>query len=110
MALSISVILVSFLLCVSQSVFGTIQRRKACPCAGVDTHQSRNVVEFCVAQFLRILSFFFSPLKGGISFCVVASYGHVSLIVDQLDWQSCRSPLLHCCGVVVGSLVSRCET
>ena len=43
-----------FLLCVSQSVFGTIQRRLACPCANVDTHQSRSVVKFCVAQFLRI--------------------------------------------------------
>ena len=27
---------------------------------------------------------------------LVASYGHVSLTTDQLDW--------HCCGVVVGSL------
>ena len=28
---------------------------------------------------------------------LVASYGHVSLIVDQLDWQRCQSP----CGTVV---------
>ena len=41
-ALSISVFLLSpFLLClVSVSVFGTIQRRLACPCASVDTHLS----------------------------------------------------------------------
>ena len=38
------------------------------------------------------------PLKGVCFFCIlVASYGHVSLIVDQLDWQCCRSP----CGTVV---------
>ena len=102
----------SFLLCVSQSAFGTIQRRLACPCANVDTHPSRSVVKFCVARVSAILCAFFpSPLKGGISFCiVVASYGHVSLTVDQLDWQSCRSP----CHTVVEwslrSLVSRCET
>ena len=46
------------LLRVSQSVSGTIQRRLACPCAGVNTHQSRSVVKFCVAQFLRILCLF----------------------------------------------------
>ena len=39
----------------SQSVFGKIQRRSACPCAKVDTHQSRNVVKFCVVQFLRLV-------------------------------------------------------
>ena len=48
---------VSFLLCVCQSLFGTI--------ADVDTHQSRSVVKFCVAQFLRFLCVFvLSPLKG----------------------------------------------
>ena len=41
-----------------------------------------------------------------VRLCIlVVSYGHVSLITDQLDWQRCRSPLLHCCGVVVGSLM-----
>ena len=54
--------------------------------------------------------FLLFPPKGGYCCILVASYGHVSLIVDQLDWQRCRSPLLHYCGVVVGSLVSRCET
>ena len=101
---------VSFLLCVSQSVFETIQRILACPCADGDTHQSRSVVKFCVAQFLRCCVSFFLSLKGGHFCIVVASYGHVSLNVDQLDWQCCRSHLLHCCGVVEGSLVSRCET
>ena len=99
---------VSFLLCVSQSLVGTIQRKLACPCAGVDTHQSQVLCCTCSAN---LSVFFLSPLKGGISFCiVVASYGHVSLIVDQLGWQRCRSPLLHRSGVVVRSLVSRCET
>ena len=57
---------VSFLLRVSQSVFGTIQRRLACRCADVDTRQSRSAVKFCVAQFLRFcVSSSFSPLKGG---------------------------------------------
>ena len=95
----------------SQSVFGTIQRRLACPCADVDTHQSKSVDKFCVAQFLRFcvsFSFLFSRERN-LAF-VVASQGHVSLIVDQLGWQRCRPPLLHCCGVVVGSLVCRCET
>ena len=36
---------------------------------------------------------------------LLQQFGEV-LITDQLDWQRCRSPLLHCCGVVVGSLVS----
>ena len=107
MALSISVYLFSFLLClVSVSVFGTIQRGLACPCASVDT-LSRSVVKFHVAQFQRCdasLSLF--PLKGLYLCILVISYGYVSLITDQLDWQRCRSPLLHCCGVVVGSLVS----
>ena len=53
--------------------------------------------------------FFLFPLNGGYLCIPVASYGHVSLITDQLDWQRCPSPLLHCCGVVVGSLVS-CES
>ena len=95
-ALSISVsLLFPFLpYLASVSVFGTKQRRLACPCASVDTHQSRSVVKFHVAGYLCIL---------------VASYGHVSPIIDQLDWQRCRSRLLHCCGVVVGSPVS-CES
>ena len=52
-ALSISVFLLSpFLLCLaSVCVFGTLERRLACPCASVDTHQSRSVVKFHVAQF-----------------------------------------------------------
>ena len=50
-------------------------------------------------------SFSLFPLKGGYLCILVASYGHVSLITDQLDWQRCRSPLLHYCEVVVGSLV-----
>ena len=106
--LSISDLLSSFLLClVSVSVFGMIQRRLACPFASVDTHQSRSVVKFHVAQFQRCdASFSLFPLKGGYLCILVASYGHFSLITDQLDWQRCRSSLLHCCGVVVGSLVS----
>ena len=111
-ALSISVFLTSpFYSALSQSVFfGTIQRRLACPCASVDTHQSRSVVKFHVAQIQRCgASFSMFPLKGGYLCILVASYGHVSLIIDQLDWQRCRCPLLHCCGVVVGSLVS-CES
>ena len=71
---------VSFLLCVSQSVFGTIQRRLACRCADVDTRQSRSAVKFCVAQFLRFL-------------CL-------------LPVLMSREGIL----LVVGSLVSRCET
>ena len=71
-------IFVSLLLCLSQSVFGTIQRRLACPCAALTPINSQ---VFCVAQLLRILCVFsVSPLKGGISFCVVVSYGHVSVI------------------------------
>ena len=107
-ALNISVFLLSpFYSALSVSVFGTIQRRLACPCASVDTHQSTSVVKFHVAQFQRCdASFSLFPLKGGYLCILVASYGHVSLITDQLDWQRCRSPLLHCCRVVVGSLVS----
>ena len=56
------------------------------------------------SDVVRLFSLF--PLKGGYLCILVASYGHVSLIIDQLDWQRCRSPWLHCCGVVVGSLVS----
>ena len=37
------------------------------------------------------------PVKGGYFCILVASYGHVSLIIDQLDWQRCQSP----CGTVV---------
>ena len=98
------IFVVSFLLClVSVSVFGTIQRRLACPCASVDTHQSRSVVKFHVAQFQRCdASFSLRGNKGGYLCILVASYGHVSLMTDQLDWQRCRSPLLHWCGVVVG--------
>ena len=43
-------------------MFGAIQRRLACPCANVDTRQSRNVVKFCVAQCF--FSFFFSRVFG----------------------------------------------
>ena len=45
-------IFVSLLSCLSQSVFGTIQRRLACPCAVLDTHQSRTAVKFlcCTAS------------------------------------------------------------
>ena len=54
--------------------------------------------EFCVFSFF--------PLKGGISFCiVVASYGHVSLIVESARLAELSISLVHCCGVVVGSLV-----
>ena len=94
-ALSISVFLLSpFLLClVSVSVLGTIQRRLACPCASVDTHQSRSVVKFHVAQFQRCCVSFFLCFhsKGGYLCTLVASYGHVSLIIDQPDWQRCQS-------------------
>ena len=106
-ALSNSVLFVSFFLCLSQSVFLERYRRLACLWASVVTHQSRSVVKFYVAQCQRCCVFFpWFPLKGGYLCILVASYGHVSLIVDQLDWQRCRSPLLHCCGVVVGPLVS----
>ena len=53
----------------SVSVFGTIQRRLACPCASVDTHQSRSVVKFYVAQFQRCC----------VSFSSVSSQGRVFL-------------------------------
>ena len=99
-ALSISFSLLSpFLLYLaSVSFFGTIQRRLACPCARDDTHQSRSVVKFHVAQFQRFgASFSLFPLKGGYSCILVASFGHVSLIIDQLDWQCCQS----LCGTVV---------
>ena len=55
-------IFVFFTLLVSISV-GTIQRSLACPCASVDTHQSRSVVKFCVAQFLRCCVSFSSVLS-----------------------------------------------
>ena len=62
--------------------------------------------DFCVFSFLL-------SREGELCFCafctVVANYGHVSLIVDQLDWQFCRSPLVLCCEVVAESLVSHCE-
>ena len=83
-----------FLLCfVSVSVFGTIQRRLACPCASVDTHQSRSVVKFYVAQFQRCCVPFSSVSSQGRVFVhsYIASYGHVSLIIDQLDLQRCQS-------------------
>ena len=65
----------------------------------VDTHQSRSVVKFYVAQSQRCcVSFFLCFLsKEGIFCILVASYGHVSLIVDQLDWQRGQPP----CGTVV---------
>ena len=91
----------SFFLCLSQSVFGTIQRRLACPCANVDTHQSRSVVKFCVAQFMQFCVYFLLSYQGRVFCFVAASCGHVSLIVDQIDWQCCRSPLLHSCGAVL---------
>ena len=85
-ALSISVFLATFSLLASVSVFGTIQRRLACPCASVDTHQSRSVVKFYVAQFQRCcVSFSFVSSQGRVFCILVARYGLVSLIVDQLD-------------------------
>ena len=59
------IFVVSFLLClVSVSVFRTTQRRLACPCASVDTHQSRSAVKFHVAQFQRCcVSFFLCSLS-----------------------------------------------
>ena len=101
-ALSISAYLLSLsLLClVSVNFFGTIQRRLACPCASFDTHQSRSVVKFHVAQFQRCdASFPLFPLKGVYLCILLGSYGHVSLITDQLDWQRCRSPLLRGRGI-----------
>ena len=50
-ALSFSVSFTSFSLLASVSVFGTIQRRLACLCASVDTHQSRSVVKFMLHNF-----------------------------------------------------------
>ena len=47
------------------------------------------------SDVMRLFPLF--PLTGGYLYILVASYGHVSLIVDQLDWQRCRSP----CGTVV---------
>ena len=38
---------------------GTIQKRSARPCAGVDTHL-RSAVKFCVAQFCDFVRFFSS--------------------------------------------------
>ena len=75
----------------------------------VTVFRNQNLAQFCVAQFLRFCLFFLF-LKGRVFCIVAASYGHVSLIVHQLDWQCCRFPLLHRCGVVLVSLVSRCET
>ena len=61
----------------------------------VDTHQSRSVVKFYVAQSQRCCVSFFLCFLSREVFCIlVASYGHVSLIVDKLDWQRCQSP---CC-------------
>ena len=58
------------ILCLSQSVFATIQRRLTCPCANADTHQSRNEVKFCVAQFLRFcVSFSSFRSREGILHC-----------------------------------------
>ena len=107
MALSISVFFVSLLLCLSQSVFGTIQRRLACPCAALRAINSQVFVlhsfcEFCV-------SFPFLLLKEGFH-CVVDSYGRVLLIVKSARLAELSISLVHCCGVVVGSLVLRCET
>ena len=63
----------------------------------------------CCNSFCDFVSLFPLLSREGILH-FVPSYGHVSLIVDQLDCQCCRSPLFHCCGVVLGSLVSPCET
>ena len=111
MAVSISVILYPFYFaCLSQC----LERHREDQHVPVQmlTPINREVLSsFALHSFCDLCVCFLSPLKGvHFAFCiVVASYGHVSLIVDQLDWQCCRSPLLHCCGVVVGSLVSRCE-
>ena len=73
----------------------------------VDTHQSRSVVKFHVAQSQRCcVSFSFVSSQGRIFCILVASYGHVSLIVDQLDWQRCQSP----CGTVVEWSLRNLET
>ena len=77
MALSISVILYPFLL---------MRVSVARPCAGVDTHQSRSVVKFGVAQFMRIL----------ISFCIVVP------ATDMSRWL-----LISLIGRVVGLLVAQ---
>ena len=58
-------------------------------------------------SFCDFVSLFPLSLKGGISFCVVASYGHVSLIVESARLAELPISLVHCCGVVVRSLVSR---
>ena len=55
----------SFLLCVSQSVFGTIQRRLACPRADVDTINREVLSSFVLDSFYDFVSFFLSPPKGG---------------------------------------------
>ena len=94
-------------------------RRLTCPCAHVDNHQSRKCCQVLFYTVSAILcAFFLSPLKGGISFCtVVASYGHVSLIVDQLDllvtllWsgreitgESLRNLKMHSEGILVAAV------
>ena len=48
-----------------------------------------------------MLHSFSDVVRVSLSPLLVAIYGHVSLVIDQLDWQRCPSPLLHCCGVVV---------
>ena len=68
-ALSTSVFLTPFSLLASVSVFGTIQRRLSRPCANVDTHQTRSVVKFCVAQFQRCCVSFSSSSQGTVQRC-----------------------------------------
>ena len=64
---------------------------------------NREVLLSFVLQSLLDFVCLFPFSSQGKAFCiVVASCRHVSLIVDQLDWQCCRTPLLHCCGVVFG--------
>ena len=58
-------------------------------CASVDTHDSGSAVKSSTdlrPVWCRRLS------REGVFACgFVASYGHVLLILDQRDWQSCRS-------------------
>ena len=50
------------------------------------------------SRILGIVAVWSTAVSAGRVFCIlVVSYGHVSLIVDQLDWQRCQSH----CGTVV---------
>ena len=53
-----------FTVLVSVSVWSDTGKISMALPKNVDTHQSRWVVKFCVAQFLRFCVFFFFPLKG----------------------------------------------